>query len=131
MYSSNQLDKSRSSLANSRHSNKSVSSIQSKKSLSRISNGKKFGNSQNVRKNIKIVEKNIDNVQLNEVSNYLRIFCNHSERGKVKSPRNSYEKNGGNKIEKENSSKPSALEKIVEEYGTKHRQKALLPRLIN
>ena len=46
----------------------------------------------NSKKKIQIVEKNIDHLQLNEVSNYLRIFCNHSQRNAEKSPRASYEK---------------------------------------
>ena len=68
--------------------------------MSRVSKEpKRFGGTTSSKKNIKIVEKNIEHIQLNEVSNYLRIFCNHSERNHQKSPRNSSEKPLAGKVE--------------------------------
>ena len=133
LYSSRHLDKSTSSLADSRHSSRSRSSVVSKKSLSRVSKQKRFTGSSS-KKNIKIVQKNIDHIQLNEVSNYLRIFCNHTERNNQKSPRNSETKHVDGKLQKgkQNRKDLSPLEKIVEEYGSRQpRQKALLPKLFN
>ena len=133
LYSSRKLDNSSSSLSQSRCSNKSDTSFRSKKSINRASKDKRFCNSS--KKKIEIVERNVDKLQLNEVSNYLRIFCNHTERN-GQSPRMSYEK-GGQKKEvvkekgKENKQGLSGLEKIVEEYSDRYRKRTLLPKVLN
>ena len=66
------------------------------------------------------------------MSNYLKIFCHNNDRKCVgKSPRESSKRDEGKTLEKENRNGPSALEKIIEEFGCKQKQKVLLPRLFN
>ena len=137
LYNSRQLNNSSTSLNHSRCSNASQSSIISRKSSTKGRLSKKVLNRQvtGSKEKMRIVEKKVDKLQLNEVNNYLRIFCNHTERNGV-SPRTSFEKKIGSKMAKaeggkENQNGPSALEKIVEEIGAKNRQRPLLPKLYN
>ena len=87
LYSSRRLNTSSNSLTHSRTSNTSDNSTRSRKSISRVSRPVKPLVQSN-KQEIKIVERKVDKMELNEMGNYLKIFCNDSRRN-IKSLRQS------------------------------------------
>jgi len=87
LYSSRKLDSSSNSLANSRSSNASNASMKSRKSMGRGATKpiKALGNHN--KQPIQIVEKKIDKMEVNDMGNYLKVFCSDSRRN-VKSSKN-------------------------------------------